>query len=237
MRLPALTDGVILRRYKRFLADLRLVDGALVTAHCPNTGSMATCWEPGAPAQLSRSDSPHRKLAWTLERIDMGRGWVGVNTARVNGVVAEAFGRGGVAGLESYGELRREVGCRLDGHPASRLDFRLDSADCAPVWVEVKNVTLLHGGRLRFPDAVSARALKHLELLAALVAAGDRGLILFALNRPEGSCFSPAEAIDPGYAQTLRRVAGQGVEVLALRLRHTVDGVEAAETVSVDLAG
>ena len=225
MQLPPLTPGRIQRRYKRFLADVELEDGSLVTAHCPNTGSMRGCWEPGAPVELSHSDNPRRKLAWTLERVDMGAGWVGVNTARTNGVVAEAIAAGRVPSLAGYTGLRREVTWDLPGHPRSRLDLMLTGGGGPDVLVEVKNVTLLEGDRLLFPDAVSERALKHIELLHGVVGQGMRGVILFALNRPEGDIFSPAREIHPAYAERLQQVVEEGVEALALRIRHTETGM------------
>ncbi|HEB96145.1 MAG TPA: DNA/RNA nuclease SfsA [Sedimenticola thiotaurini] len=237
MQLPALTRGRILRRYKRFLADVELADGTRVTAHCPNTGSMRGCWEPGAPVELSHSDDPRRKLAWTLERVDMGAGWVGVNTARTNAVVAEAIAAGRVPGLEGYTGLRREVTWDLPGHPRSRLDLLLSGGDRPDALVEVKNVTLLEGDRLLFPDAVSARALKHVELLHGVLQQGLRGVLLFALNRPEGVVFAPAREIHPAYAERLRQVAEEGVEVLALRIHHHDLGMEGAELVPVELDG
>lgn len=219
MQLPPLTDGRMVRRYKRFLADVVLADGREITAHCPNTGAMTGCWAPGAPVQLSHSDNPRRKLAWTLERVDMGAGWVGVNTHRVNPVVAEAIAGGRVPSLAGYRQLRREVAVAAAGHKA-RLDLVLSEGPAADAYVEIKCVTLLEGDRLRFPDAVSARGLRHLETLAALVADGHRGVMVFALNRPEGEAFSPADAIDPAYAARLRQVAAAGVELLALRVAH-----------------
>ena len=219
MLLPPLTDGHIVRRYKRFLADVVLADGREVVAHCPNTGAMTGCWAPGAPVQLSHSDNPKRKLAWTLERVDMGAGWVGVNTHRVNPVVAEALTAEAVPELTGYGRLRREVTVNPAGHKA-RLDLVLDQGEAPDAYVEVKCVTLPDGDRLRFPDAVSARGLRHLDTLAALVAEGQRGVMLFALNRPEGQGFSPADAIDPAYGRRLREVQAAGVEILALRIAH-----------------
>lgn len=235
MKLPPLTNGFILRRYKRFLADVELKDGALVTAHVPNTGRMTGCWEPGAPVQLSYSDNPKRKLAWTLERVDMGAGWVGVNTQRTNPVIEEALRQQLIPALEGYASIRREVIPPL-GNKNSRLDFLLQQGSAADAWVEVKNVTLWQGECLRFPDAVSVRASKHLRDLRALVKTGCRGLILYALNRPEGDCFRPADAIDPDYARLLREVVDHGVEVMALRLRHRVDGIVVAETIPVNLS-
>lgn len=221
MQLPPLTTGRILRRYKRFLADVVLDDGTEVVAHCPNTGAMTGCWTPDAPVQLSHSDNPKRKLAWTLERVDMGRGWVGVNTHRVNPVVAEAVEQGRVPGLTGYGQLRREVAVTAAGEKA-RLDLVLEQGDTADAFIEIKCVTLLDGDRLRFPDAVSVRGLKHLDVLAGLVAEGYRAVMLYALNRPEGVAFSPADAVDPVYGARLREVAAAGVEVRALRIDHGV---------------
>ena len=235
MELPPLHDGKILRRYKRFLADVDLDDGRRVTAHCPNTGSMRTCWEPGAPVQLVHSDNPKRKLAWTLERVDMGEGWIGVNTHRVNTLIAEAASGGEIPGLEALRDVRREVRVgETAGHPAARLDLLL-SGECGQAYVEVKNVTLLEEGRLLFPDAVSARATRHLQVLQGLADSGRRAVILFALNRPEGQSFSPAESIDPVYAATLREVVANGVEVVAVRLRHGPRGIDVAGSVETVL--
>ena len=235
MQLPPLVDGRILRRYKRFLADVELADGRSVTAHCPNTGSMATCWEAGAPVQLSHSDNPRRKLAWTLERVDMGAGWIGVHTGRPNPVMAEAVTAGRIRTLAGYGVLRREVGYAPPGHPPGRLDLRLEQGRRADAWVEVKNVTLLDGDCLRFPDAVSVRGRKHLDLLLRAVQEGQRGVILFALNRPEGRYFAPAWGVDPAYGQRLREVMAAGVEALAVRICHAGDGLSAAGAVPIVL--
>lgn len=236
MRLPPLTDGRILRRYKRFLADIELADGSILMAHVANTGTMATCWEPGARVQISRSDNPRRKLAWTLERVDMGGGWIGVNTARPNSVMAEGISAGRIPSLAGYEELRREVTFAPTELERGQLDIGLSAGNGPDALVEVKNVTLLDGDRLCFPDAVSARGLKHLQLLRAAVAQGRRGVVLFAVNRREGGCFAPAWSIDPVYARGLVEVVTAGVEVLAVRVRHTDHGLEAAESLPVDLA-
>ncbi len=233
MQLPPLTRGRILRRYKRFLADVELDDGREIIAHCPNTGTMRTCWEPGATVELSHSDNPRRKLEWTLERVDMGAGWIGVHTGRVNAVVAEAIQQGRVTGLYGYLRLRREVTLELPDLPRGRLDIGLFDGEQADALVEVKNVTLLEGEALRFPDAVSERARKHLDLLLAAHQRGWRAVILFALNRPEGSCFGAAQDIDPNYAQRLEEVAALGVEVLGLRIRHDPQSMIGAELVRV----
>lgn len=224
--LPPLTHGKILRRYKRFLADVELGNGEVVTAHCPNTGSMTTCWRPGAPVQLSHSDNPKRKLAWTLERVDMGHGWIGVNTARVNHIVASAIERQRLPALDGYREIRKEPIFNAVGYPRSRFDIFLSQGKRPDAYVEIKNTTLLSGDTVQFPDAVTDRGRKHLELLVEAVKRGFRGVILYALNRPEGDFFEPAREIDPEYAHTLERVAENGVEILLVRLKHTPKGVE-----------
>ncbi len=235
MQLPPLTSGRIINRYKRFLADVELEDGTLVTAHCPNTGTMKSCWQPGALVQLSFSDNPKRKLAWTLERVDMGSGWLGVNTHRTNGIIAEGIEQGLIPGLAGYEQLRREVKFELEDHPSARFDLLLTSGELPDAYVEVKNATLLDGDYIRFPDAVSVRGRKHLDLLLEAVRLGCRGVVLFAVNRPEGSCFAPAEAIDPGYAERLREVTAAGVEALAIRIRHTDQGMAVGEAVRIEL--
>jgi len=234
LRLPPLFDGRILRRYKRFLADVELMDGTRVTVHVANTGSMAGCWAPGAPVQLSRSSNPRRKLPWTLERVDMGRGWVGVNTARPNAVMAEGIAQGRIASLAGYATLRREI-AYCDAQHRGRLDIALEDGSAQDVLVEIKNVTLLDGDRVRFPDAVSERGRKHLDLLCSALGEGYRGVILFAVNRPEGQVFAPAWSIDPAYAKRLLEVVAAGVEILAVRIRHTPDGMETGDTLAVDL--
>ena len=235
MDLPPLTRGKILSRYKRFLADVTLQNGDVVTAHCPNTGSMRGCWEPGAPVELSASDNPKRKLKWTLERVDMGHGWVGVNTARTNQIMHWMVANHQISGLDNFAELKKEPQYNVEGFPKSRFDLRLlmeGSPDC---FIEVKNTTFWHQGQIQFPDAVTERGLKHLKLLAHAVDQGYRGVILFAVNRPEGEVFAPAESIDPGYAQTLREVAEAGVEVMAVRIHHTDHGVTMGGTLNVSL--
>ncbi|MEW8014266.1 MAG: DNA/RNA nuclease SfsA [Candidatus Sedimenticola endophacoides] len=237
MQLPPLTRGRIVSRYKRFLADVELPDGSLVTAHCPNTGRMTGCWRPGAPVEVSYSDNPRRKLPWTLERVDMGLGWVGVNTARVNAVVAEAIEEGRIPSIGGYSELRREVRVQRLGHPPSRLDLSLTGGGGADVLVEVKCATLWDGERLRFPDAVSERGRKHVELLRTLAGEGLRAVLVFAVNRPEGDCFSPAWEIDPDYSRALAVAAGEGVEVLALRIEHHARAMLGGDLLRVDLHG
>jgi sugar fermentation stimulation protein A len=235
MQLPPLTEGRIIRRYKRFLADVVLADGREVTAHCPNTGSMRGCWEADAPVQLSYSDNPKRKLAWTLERVDMGSGWIGVHTGRANPVIEEAIAQGRVPQLTGYTSIRREVVFEVKGYERSRFDLFLSAGAASDAWVEVKNVTLWQGDALAFPDAVTTRGLKHLNLLAEACRQGYRGVMVYALNRPEGEGFRAAAEIDPAYAATLRKVVKEGVEAIALRIEHQPDSMQVCGEVPVIL--
>lgn len=225
----------MLARPNRFVAEIELATGERVQAHVPNTGTLLTCWTPGAPVQLTRDDKPSRKLAWTLERVDMGGGWIGVNTMRPNQVMAEGIAAGAIAELAGYRQLRRELSVAPAGCAPGRIDIALADGSRPPALVEVKNVTLLDGAYLRFPDAKSERGRKHLKLLAAAVAAGQRGVMLFALNRAEGACFAPAWDIDPKYGEALLSAAAAGVELLAVRLRHERTGMTVGEAVGLDL--
>nr|WP_295880383.1 DNA/RNA nuclease SfsA [uncultured Thiohalocapsa sp.] len=227
--------GRILARPNRFVAEVALAGGAQVRAHVPNTGTLMTCWVPGAPVQLSRAESPKRKLPWTLERVDMGGGWIGVNTLRPNQVMAEGIAAGCIPELAGYGRLRREVAFQAEAGEAGRIDIALEEGSRPPALVEVKNVTLLDGAHLRFPDARSERGRKHLALLTAAVASGRRGVMLFALNRPEGERFGPAWDIDPAYGEALLAAAAAGVELLAVRMVHTADGIAVGAAVALDL--
>jgi len=235
MQLPPLTHGILHRRYKRFLADITLDDGREIVAHCPNTGRMTSCWHPGAPVQVSHSDNPKRKLAWTLERVDMGRGWIGVHTGRVNEIIAEAITAGGIDSLTGYQTLKREVTFNTDAHRA-RLDIQLTDGKVADAWVEVKNATLLVGNHVQFPDAVTERGLKHLDVLAEIVAQGNRGVLVFAINRPEGACFSAADSVDPAYGRRLREVIELGVEVIAPRLVHRSQSISVEGSLPITLS-
>lgn len=165
----------------------------------------------------------------------MGKGWIGVNTARPNQVMAEGIVAGRIPALAGYGTLRREQFYAPPGLPRGRLDIGLSDGPGPDALVEVKNVTLLDGDTLRFPDAVSERGRKHLDLLLAAVESGRRGVILFAANRPEGRRVGAAWAIDPAYGRRLREVVAGGVEALAVRIVHRADGLETGETLPVDL--
>jgi sugar fermentation stimulation protein A len=220
MELPKLVHGNLLRRYKRFLADIELDSGELLVAHCPNTGSMDSCWEPGCRAAISHSNNPKRKLAWTLERTDVGHGWIGVNTHRVNAIVGEGLLAGRVPDLTNISQLIAEPRVGFEDHPRDRFDFLAQLADGSSCWVEIKNVTLLKGEQLRFPDARSERAVKHLRLLSRKRQNGDRAILILAINRSEGSYFVPADDIHPEYGEMLREASREGVEIQAFRIDH-----------------
>jgi len=222
---PELVPGVLRRRYKRFLADVELADGSVVVAHCPNTGSMRAVNVPDCRVWLSPSTNPARKLAWTWELIELpqaeGRvAMASVHTGRTNAIVEEALRAGRVAPLAGYATLRREAKVEDARRGDARLDFRLDDSRKGTAFVEVKQVTLQEAdGHGYFPDTVSERATRHLETLAAQVAAGHRAVLLFCVAHTGIHDVAPAAHLDPRYAETLRRVVDAGVEVLAYGCR------------------
>lgn len=227
MRLPPLVAGQLLGRRQRFLADVKLGDGETVVAHCANTGSMLGCKEPGSRVWLSAAADPKRKLAWTWELVEAQPGvLVGIHTGRANGLVEEAINAGRLPALAGYAGLRREV---RYGAENSRIDLLLEDAGRPPCFVEVKNVTAaVADGVALFPDAVSARASKHLRELAAMVAAGNRAAIVFCCQRGDVHEVRPADAIDPAYGRALRAALAAGVEAYALA------GRVAPEEISLD---
>lgn len=227
-----LVPATLQRRYKRFLADVELADGTELTVHCPNPGRMTSCAEPGRPVWISDSNNPKRKLRYTLEMVRMGRTWVGVNTANPNPAVAGFVRRSRIEELAGYDQIETEVSVG-----ASRIDLRLrDGSGGRPdCWVEIKSATLRVGTHAAFPDAVSERGRKHLEELAALVAAGDRAVIFFFVGRADCRRFRPADEVDPAYGTTFRRVVAAGVEPLAYRMRFSRRGIELLDRLPIDL--
>lgn len=210
-----LVAGHLLRRYKRFLADVVLSDGSQVTAACPNTGSMMGCCEPGSAVWLSESDSPTRKYRHTWELVQAGDTLVGINTGWPNRLAAEAIASGVVAELAGYEATRAEVPY---GEERSRIDLVLESPARPACYVEVKNVTAaVSGGVALFPDAVSERGSKHLRELLRLKAQGLRAVQFYCVQRGDVNEVRPADAIDPAYGRALREAIAGGVEVLAYR--------------------
>ena len=211
---PPLEEGRLIRRYKRFLADIETATGELLTIHCPNTGSMLNCMVEGGQVWFSRSNDPKRKLPGTWEIAETPQGRLAcVNTARANPLVEEALHAGVITELNGFTGLKREVPY---GQEKSRIDFRLDYPDGA-AYVEVKSVTLGFDGTsvAAFPDAVTQRGAKHLRELAHLARSGVRAVQLYCVNLSGIDSVRPAEEIDAGYAAALREAKAAGVEVLA----------------------
>lgn len=220
MKFPPLLEGRLIRRYKRFLADIVLADGSEVTAHCPNTGSMKNCAEPGSRVWLRDVASPARKLRyrWELVEVD-GRHLACINTGLANGLVKEAIEAGRIEALEGYDTLRTE---RPYGSERSRIDLLLQGAGKPDCYVEVKNVTLLESaGWGAFPDAVTGRGRKHLRELVEVVKQGARGVLLFNVAHTGVRRVMPAWSIDPDYAKTLAGARDAGVEVMAFGVQIT----------------
>lgn len=226
-----LRAGTLLRRYKRFLADIELPDGAILTVHCPNSGSMLGCREPGSPVLISRSANKNRKYAHTLEMIRVGPTWVGINTSLTNHLVREAIEDGVIKEFAGIDLIRPEVKVS----PKSRLDFLLMQGQDT-IYLEVKNCTLAEDGAAMFPDAVTVRGTKHLQELVELRRQGHRAAVFFCVQREDVEFFRPAAGIDPLYAKTLQEVAGQGVEVLAYRAVLTPAEIRVVKQLPVRLS-
>jgi sugar fermentation stimulation protein A len=235
MRFTApLMPATLVRRYKRFLADVVLPSGETVTAHCANPGSMIGLAAPGAPVWLSRSDNPKRKLShsWELVEVDLGSGaeLVGINTTNPNALAAEAIAAGLIPELDGYGTTRREVKYGRN----SRVDFLLEEPGRPPCYLEIKNVHLMRQrGLAEFPDAVTKRGAKHLVELAAVKAAGARAVILFLIQIASAERFAVARDIDPAYGAQFDPARARGVEAIARRCRLAHDGIEVAEPIAI----
>ena len=215
---PPLLTGKLISRYKRFMADIELPSGEILTIHCPNTGSMLNCKEPGSQVWFSDSGNPKRKYRHTWEVVAVGKDGAcraGINTGRANKLVKEAIEQGVIAGLQGYDSVRSEV---KYGHENSRIDLLLEKdgeEHTEQCFVEVKNVTLGEDGVAYFPDAVTERGRKHLRELAAMAKEGHRSVLVFCVQLTGVSEVRPADHIDPAYGEALRLAAEQGVEVIA----------------------
>ncbi|MCH2176512.1 MAG: DNA/RNA nuclease SfsA [Lentisphaeria bacterium] len=216
--------AVMIKRYKRFLADVRLENGDEITVHCANSGSMKTCWGEDWPVLIQDSQNPKRKLQYTLEMTHNGDTWIGVNTQVPNQIVKEALKAKKLSPFLDYDSVRPEVKIS----DKSRIDFYLDGVGDQPdCLIEVKNVTLLEeDGCVSFPDAVSTRGQKHLQELMDFKQKGYRCAMVYTVQRSDGQSFRPAEEIDPRYAQLLREAVEQGVEVYVFQASLSEEGVE-----------
>jgi sugar fermentation stimulation protein A len=209
-----LVGGRLLRRYQRFLADVEMTDGQRVTVHCPNSGSMLGCLHEGAAVYCSPNHNPKRRTAFTWQMIAIGRQWVGINTMIPNELVARAAELEVLPRFHRVTRVRREV--PVAAH--TRIDLVVERAD-GPLFVEVKNVTLVRGGEAQFPDAVTARGAKHLEQLMALVEAGNAAAMVYVVQRQDAASFSPAADIDPAYAALYRQARRKGVSITVVEAR------------------
>ena len=227
-----LIPGTLVRRYKRFLSDVALEGGDVVTAHCPNPGSMLSVDEAGSRVWLSPARNPKRKLRYTWELIEIGGTLVGINTSHPNALVADALGAGAIAELTGYGGLRREVPY---GHN-SRIDLLLEEEGRPPCYVEVKNVTMRRdGGPAEFPDSVTARGTKHLGELADRIRAGERAVMFYLVQRTDCDRLTIAGDIDPAYAEALDRAMAEGVEVLCYGCNMSTRGISVAGPLALAL--
>ena len=223
MRFPSpLIEGRLVRRYKRFIADVEIAGGEIVTVHCANPGSMIGLAEPGMRVLLSRATNPSRKLAWSWELVEADGALVGINTSHPNNLVEEAIIADTIPELTGYDLLRREVRYGRN----SRIDFLLTAAGRPDAYVEVKNVHLSRRkGLAEFPDSVTARGTKHLVELGSMVAAGHRAAMLYLVHRSDTTGFALARDIDPVYAAAFDRAKAAGVEMLAYQCRVTPEEV------------
>lgn len=208
------TFATLIRRYKRFLADVRLENCETMTVHCPNSGSMKGCSTPGSKVVISRSENPKRKYPCTLEMVKTEDSWVGVNTSRTNHLVQEAIENNIIDDFGTIESIQREV--RVSER--SRLDFLL-LTDKNTVYIEVKNCSLAAGRVAMFPDAVTARGTRHLHELANLTEKGFNTGLIFCVQREDTDIFTPALEIDPIYAQTLEEVQAKGVQIVAYKAK------------------
>lgn len=231
---PKLLQGILIKRYKRFLADIETNTGELITIHCPNTGSMRNCVAPGQPCWYSTSDSKTRKYPHTWELATTPDGCLaGINTHRANELVAEAVAEGRIAALDGYAQLHREV---KYGDENSRIDLLLSDETRANCYVEIKSVTLHEGAGLGlFPDAVSSRGAKHLRELMAMAAQGQRAVLFFCVQHSAIERVAPADEIDPLYGKLLREAAASGVEVMAWRAQMSAQQFSLVEPLAVEL--
>ncbi len=230
-----LEKATLVRRYKRFLADVVLeADGSETTVHCPNPGAMLGLAGPGLTVWLSRSASPTRKLPLTLELVEVDGGLVGINTMHPNRLVAEALARDGIAEVAGYDRVRPEV----KYGEKSRVDFLLERDGAPPCWLEIKNVHLMRQpGLAEFPDCVAARSARHLRELSARVAAGDRAVALFVVQRTDCDRVTAAADLDPGFAAALGDALKAGVEVLAYGCTIATDRVSLSHRLPVVFPG
>jgi sugar fermentation stimulation protein A len=224
-----LVHGTLIKRFKRFLADVRLDDGTEVVAHCTNSGSMKSCLENGAEVYLTPVTDPKRRTKFTWEMIKINGGWVGINTGNPNKLAFEAISAGIIPDLSGYTKVMREV---VFGDSRFDVFAENESEKC---FVEVKNVTLKEGKYALFPDAVTTRGQKHLKTLMEVKAAGMRAVMLYIVQRTDVEVFAPAIEIDPEYAKALKLAVVAGVEVIVMQVEVTPEGIYLKKKLPVEI--
>lgn len=230
---PPLIEAVLLQRYKRFLADVRLPDGTELTVHCPNPGAMMGLSDPGNRVWISDSQNPKRKLRYTLEMMEVaspggGKAFVGINTMHPNKLAEAAIEADIIPELTGYGRLRREVKYGEN----SRIDILLEDDDRPPCYVEIKNVHLVRQpGLHEFPDSKTDRGAKHLGEMADMVRQGARAVMLYVIQREDGDAFALAQDIDPKYAQSFHDAMAAGVEAVAIRCKVSPQEIIACDPI------
>lgn len=216
----SLVHGQLIKRYKRFLADVKLDSGEIITAHCTNSGSMKSCLEDNAEVYLTPIDDPKRKTKFTWEMIKINGDWVGINTGNPNKLAFDAVKNGEIEKLKGYTEVQREV-----TFGDSRFDVMAKN-DKETCFIEVKNVTFKEGDYALFPDAVTTRGKKHLETLIKVKEQGMRAVMLYIIQRTDVSVFAPAKEIDPEYAKTLKKAFEKGVEVIPMQVKVSPEKID-----------
>jgi len=234
MRFPSpMRRGRLLKRYKRFLADIRLDDGEEITAHCANPGSMLGVAIEGAPVWVSEHHGTKRKLPYSWELVEVDGAILAVNTSNPNKIAAEAIEAGMIPELSGYKDIRREV----KYGEASRIDLLLEGGRWRkPCYVEIKNVHLSREkGLAEFPDSVTKRGAKHLVELSTIAAEDARAVMLFVVQRGDCRLFRPAADLDPAYAEALALAVNAGVETLCYDCEVTTSEVVLRKPLEIEL--
>ena len=224
-----LTHGRLIKRYKRFLADVTLDSGEVITAHCTNSGTMKSCLEDNAEVYLTPVDDPKRKTKFTWEMIKINGDWIGINTGNPNKLAFDAIKNQKIEKLKGYTEVKREV-----KFGDSRFDVMAKNEN-ETCFIEVKNVTLKEGNYALFPDAVTTRGKKHLETLIQVKEQGMRAIMLYIIQRMDVKVFAPAKDIDPNYAKTLKKAYEKGVEIIPMQAKVSPEKIELVKELKFEL--
>ena len=232
MKFKNLVPGKILKRYKRFLTDIELENGEIITAHLANTGSMKTCWQPSWPVLLSYHDNPNRKLKYSVEMINNGETWIGVNTQLTNKIVKNSIENSLIPELADYANIQSEKKVEK-----SRIDLYLTNHKIKKnCYVEIKNVTLLGNNKTAlFPDAPTERGQKHINDLMKLKEIGHRVCMFYLVQREDIEIFTPSKEIDPKYSELLGNAYKRGLEILVYKCKLTPQSIEIDQRINCKL--